>query len=190
LLTDKLAALGATPYGPGCGPAFEQKLGEFELLIEARLPDDYRTVLGHYNGAAIRFDRQIQYRPLVRSPWDRPDGTGSVELLFGLCSERDCLEESYHNYYGRVEENLIAIGRSPGGNLICIGTRGVLAGKVYFWDHEAEIPGFGGASPGVRNTYLIAESFESLIGSLEIEPDAPPVDLGNVKVWLADDLLE
>lgn len=54
-------------------------------------------------------------------------------------------------------------------------------GKVYFWDHEL--------TNGVKDTFLIADTFEDFIQSLSVEEYSDEEDDGILFMELDDDLL-
>lgn len=70
------------------------------------------------------------------------------------------LENNIDAYRGRIPEGFLPIGEDPGGNIICIG--GDNGETVYFWFHEAETE-----PPTMDNMYLIADTFQAFIDSLE-----------------------
>ncbi|WP_237730431.1 hypothetical protein [Bacillus halotolerans] len=59
--------------------------------------------------------------------------------------------------------------------------KGEAAGKVYFWDHEL--------INGVKDTFLVANSFSDFIQSLFIEEASDKEDDGILYIELDDDLL-
>jgi hypothetical protein len=69
-------------------------------------------------------------------------------------------------YDGRIHPTLLPIGSDAGDNQICLGIKGDVRGKVYFWDHQGEtIPG---GPMATNNTFLIANSFEEFVMSLSL----------------------
>src|SRR5260221_269177 len=135
---DVLAHLGAKPL--------DRPVDDYKRLLEdlesrvGRLPQTYARLLLAYQGAAIRFDKDIRYRPQKKSPWCRKsDGSQSLETLYGLGGESS-LARQLKTYVNRIPHGVIPIGDVPGGNVICLAVQGRVAGKVYLWDHEDERP--------------------------------------------------
>nr|WP_187441488.1 SMI1/KNR4 family protein [Bacillus subtilis] len=68
-----------------------------------------------------------------------------------------------------------------GGDQVCLGVKGEATGKVYFWDHEL--------TNGVKDTFLVANSFSDFIQSLFIEETSDDEDDDILFMELDDDLL-
>ncbi|KOS49082.1 hypothetical protein AN272_20350 [Bacillus amyloliquefaciens] len=86
-------------------------------------------------------------------------------------------------YKEQMPDWIIPIADADGGDQICLGVKGEAAGKVYFWDHEL--------TNGVKDTFLVANSFSDFIQSLFIEEatDGDDEDDGILSIELDDDLL-
>jgi SMI1/KNR4 family protein SUKH-1 len=95
-------------------------------------------------------------------------------LFFGLSDLplNDLFEQNRVVYRGRLPNGILAIGRTGGGNLICLS---LSSGSVYFRDHERE--GSGVESPGFGNMTIVAPSLLNFLKvlqprSMEIPTDA------------------
>ncbi len=75
-------------------------------------------------------------------------------------------ESYFHRYRERMPSNLIPIAYDPGGNLVCLSTKGKDEGSVYFWDHENEAAVAGAPQPYYDNLRLVASSFGAFLASL------------------------
>lgn len=178
-----LVHLGAKPFGRSVAN-YGNVLKGFESLV-GRLPQAYAQLLSGYRGAAIRFDKDVRYRPMKRSPWDRKsDGSQSLNMLYGLSGESS-LPHQQTSYTNRMADGVIPVGDAPGGNVICLALR---TGKLYLWDHEDERPITGNAKNDYGNMYLIADSFDRFLKALYVEEDSDNDDDNIDEVWLADDL--
>ncbi|MGG3628325.1 SMI1/KNR4 family protein [Bacillus licheniformis] len=158
----------------------EQKLGK-------QLHSDYKKFLVKYGGCSlesrktnddVEFD--VCYRPIEKDPWmGVNDETQLLESFYGFQTNIDNIMDIVDTYSDRFPETIIAIAGSPGGNEICLDLDN---GKVFFWDHELRNP--------EKDFYLIANSFEDFILSLEDELVEPCGDDGIVSIWLDDELLK
>lgn len=171
-----------------------EEIKKFEEKLSLNLPIEYRVFLLSFEN--VFFEDEVIFKPLQASPWASHDGLETLDELFGLSN----LQKNMEVYYNRVPNNLIPIGESPGGNLICLGVEGGVKGKVYFWDHENELEArviIGDAlvtdniNDYWENLYLISESFLDFISELALlENTEQRNNKSNaVEVWLDDDLL-
>ncbi|WP_406590376.1 SMI1/KNR4 family protein [Bacillus atrophaeus] len=100
---------------------------------------------------------------------------------FGLDDNDFNIATLAETYEDQMPDWIIPIADANGGNQICLGIKGEGSGKVYFWDHEL--------TNGVKDTFLIADSFEDFIQSLSIEEDSDEEDDGILFIELNADLL-
>ncbi|MEG7378046.1 SMI1/KNR4 family protein [Bacillus subtilis] len=84
-------------------------------------------------------------------------------------------------YEEQIPDWIIPIADGDGGDQVCLGVKGEATGKVYFWDHEL--------TNGVKDTFLVANSFSDFIQSLFIEEASDDEDDGILSIELEDDLL-
>lgn len=139
-------------------PLQESDLIQFELDFGVSLPESYRQFLLQHNGGHPQPDAfPIQ---------DNPHDTHGLVHYFLCIQSGDVyhLPDWIKRYRNRIPASFIPIACDPGGNLICLGISGWDAGKVYFWEHEAEAP--AGESPGFDNMYFVAGNFLSFLTSL------------------------
>jgi len=127
------------------------------------LPSEYLQVVLEYGCwytplgyTRFRFKHPVQGRE-----------DGILNVFFGIMPGHSYdVAKNFKTYRGRVRSGLLPIANDPGGNIICLSTRGGDRGSVYLWDHEQETPG---RVPSDANLYLIADSFEDFINRLEFE---------------------
>ncbi len=138
----------------------ERDIVNTESQLGFTLPVAYRVFLLRNNGGRP----QPNAFPIDNNPAD----THGLVQAFLCIKEGDIynLGTYVRRYRDRVPSGLLPIAVDPGGNLICLATSGVRAGKVYFWDHEEEAN--EGETPGYNNTYLIANSFDEFLNSLTL----------------------
>lgn len=136
----------------------ETRLRQFEALIGAPLPADYRAFLLAHNGgkpnpSGFRFLKS-----------DKTYSESSVAWLYGLQDGGEyfnSLELRYRGYKGRMPATILPIGSDQGGNQICISITDV--GHIYFWDHEREADLDEEENPSYDNLYFIADSFSKFL---------------------------
>jgi hypothetical protein len=138
------------------GPLDRARLTLFEVRLGTALPADYRQFLLAHNGGEFVPDEIVL--PSQGQPF------ASIGPLFGLHDGPLSLESVCENLEGEIPADVLAFGEDVGGNLLCIGIRGNLRGKVYFWDHNRSFPGAG--EPGWSGMTLLAESFEEFVAAL------------------------
>lgn len=163
------------------------RLRSVEAALGARLPRDYRAFMLEFN-TPLLFGKEAGYRPIKPSPWDT-DGIGQIEMLFGLHGKRG-LAAIWKSYQGRIPDSLVAIGESPGGNLICLGIRNDEKSNVYFWDHEDERQLTGNRRHDFGNLYLIVKGFRAFLTSLFLlDSEIDDSDLDDIEMNLDADLI-
>lgn len=143
-----------------------EKIKIFEKLIENELPSGYKEFLLNYN--CIAFEQYVVFPFLELYPRDEKS---MIDIFFGLLSgDSYDLMENYNDYQGRMPSDFIPIASDPGGNILCISVSNSSKGRIFFWDHEDEEI-FEDGSCTNQNIYLVAESFDELIDSLEFYID-------------------
>ena len=143
-----------------------EELANIERRIGIRLPPLYAFLLLEYQ-APIIFEEDVEFIPMQRSPWDGEDGLQSLEIVFGLGKDVYSVSHMLDRYRDRMPDGVIPIGEAPFGNIIVLGTKGDVAGKVFFWDHEDEREITGDKQLDYGNMYLIAESLENFLNRLQ-----------------------
>ena len=143
-------------------PASEERIAAAEHQLRRRIPGAYRQFLTLHNSGRI-------VPPNFRLP--REDGAneyGSVSWFLGVDTQESLsLTAIAEMYDGRLPQDLLAIARDPGGNLICMDEHGA----VFFWDHELEDDEDDDDAvdrePSRDNVRRIADDFESFLASLQ-----------------------
>jgi hypothetical protein len=137
-------------------------------FARAALPEDYLAFL-RLSGRGLVF------------PENRIDiGLGrynpGVDSLFGFGCSRNSLGNAIGAYDGRLPPEVIPIGKSGGGDLICLGTGPGNSGVVYRWNHEGEVDRAGNRLPDYSNMVELARSFSSMLDLMQIvPPDTSPL---------------
>lgn len=178
---DKFSELGIDLSGkPAKAP--EREIELVEALVGEPLPKSYREMLLTFK-TAVFFDKEIGYKPLEPSPWASDDGIQDIVLFYGPKGGKFGLAKAIKTFRDRLPNVVIPVAGASGGNQICLGVKGEVREKVFFWDHE----GGEGDKQGHKNLYLIAESFDSFVELLEVIPDKK-LDVSGVKLWLDESL--
>lgn len=142
--------------------AFEHRL---ERRVGRTLPRQYRAFLLTTNGG----------KPTLPC-FFFPSGNGMVDRLFSVGDSRydriNDLEWNMKAYKGRMPESLLPIGRSPFGDVLCLGVTGRARGKIYYWSHEEEADVSEGEKVDFSNVHLIAASWADFAAALMSLDDA------------------
>ena len=144
----------------------QEDLEQLERQLNFRFPSDYKDFLSFYGLSS--FEEYVYFPFEENYP---KDDVGLLNVFFGVNSN-DVYDiiKNYDNYQRRISLDLLPIANDPGGNIICISVKNNI-GAVYYWDHEDEIVVEKGEEIDNSNLYLIANSFDEFIKSLEIKPD-------------------
>ena len=126
-------------------------------ILDIELPNELMTLLKEIRGAVF-FDNQALFKPLEPCGTEDKKGYDMISLLFSLGRNSYGLEEQNHPR-DDFPENLVAIGHTPGRDLICL-DRDTM--EVVRWDHEAAEE---------DSVTLIARDFDSFIASLKTEAE-------------------
>ena len=112
-----------------------------------------------------------------------------LAFFYGLNPGDYSLRHVVNVYRGRVPVSLVPIAGDGGDNLICLGVRGNVLGKVFFWYHEGEKPLTGNPENDFSNLYLAADSLRSFVEGLVRRNDSLDAEgLNDVELTLDDDL--
>jgi hypothetical protein len=140
----------------------ESLIRQFETLIGARLPEEYREFLLEYGGAFLD--------DIYEAPITEPGHLGEYACprgFFGFYKPdargvRHSLDlpRNYSGYKNRIRYGLVPIAHAIGGNLICLAVSGSDRGAVYYWDHET------------NDVWLVSNSFDEFLSNLQLTEDA------------------
>lgn len=160
----------------------EDDLILFSEKIGYDLPNDYIEFLRYYNGGYIKNSTSKYF--------NNGDQKFTLTSFFGLDVEEDLIDQ-YEIYKNRIPETCIPIGRDAGGNIICLNLSENKYDYIYFWDHEEET-NYEGREINVEDLYIIAESFNKFINSIESDNIKEPVKVEYKvnKVWIDPDFLK
>ena len=136
-------------------PLSETEIAEFEALVGAKLPIEYRQFLLEVGGAS--FNASIW--PI--EPREDYSDRELFDILFGGKGEKHYdLWSAYARHNDVVPAQMIPIGENLFGDQFCLAVKGAERGKVFFWCHdEARI-------------CLTAESFEDFLNRLGPDPES------------------
>ncbi|WP_420232784.1 SMI1/KNR4 family protein [Pseudomonas sp. ABY48] len=127
-----------------------------ESFIGVTLPREYYQFLSRNGGG---YPEPDSFRFM-----DNEEGS-SIQRFYGLNrSDTYDFVRNLNLYRGRIPEGFIAIACDPGGNQICLGIKGEVRGKVYFWDHELEK--CDGTEPDDSNMTLVSSNFSDFLNGL------------------------
>jgi cell wall assembly regulator SMI1 len=121
-----------TQITPLFEPTDEAAVRDLEQKLKAQLPADYRAFLLAYNGGSAR--------PNVFAIGDTGNES-AVSVLFGIIKDRSYdLWSNMLRSWDDDDSTFLPIGRDPGGNQICIDLAPQELGRVFFRNHELELP--------------------------------------------------
>lgn len=147
-----------------------KQLDLIEMKIGSPLPVKYREYLAEW-AAPVSFDSSIRFSPEEKPLFVRPDGTLSVESIYGLGDGDSSIDEAINIYLDRLPDNFIPIGGLRGGNLLCMAVKGEIFGKVYTWNHELELDEKRVPNSADTVLKLVSNDFETFLKSLIAKPD-------------------
>lgn len=157
----------------GYGNVTQAALASFEKAF-GKLPETYRQFLSTHNGGELSSNIHVS-------------GLCSVRILYGIGIPDAGIASINEAYRSRIPINTLAIGEDSSGNLICLGLRGTVVGRVFFWDHEEEAE--VGEEASFRNMTELAPTFDEFLEQLA-DPasfEEGPLPAG-VEVWVSPEL--
>ncbi|QYJ67066.1 SMI1/KNR4 family protein [Bacillus velezensis] len=153
----------------------------FENELNINLDEVYKEFVVRYGGSTIQADNvlfpSLEENPVASNNHLRLGlfyGFGVDDADFDVISMTVTYEEHMPDW-------IIPIADGDGGDQVCLGVKGEATGKVYFWDHEL--------TNGVKDTFLVSNSFSGFIQSLFVQEDSDEEDDGILYIELDDDLL-
>lgn len=182
-ITEKMNKFNLKYYASSNEQGSKRKIKAFENELNINLDEGYKEFVVRYGGSTIQADNvlfpSLEENPVASNNHLRLGlfyGFGVDDADFDVISMTVTYEEQMPDW-------IIPIADGDGGDQICLGVKGEAAGKVYFWDHEL--------TNGVKDTFLVANSFSDFIQSLFIEEatDVDDEDDGILSIELDDDLL-
>lgn len=140
-----------------CGPKLTlDDISEHERIVGICIPDEYKSFLLKYNGG-IPSPRVFPVRGL------QGDSHGLICLFLGVGHQVETSNLGWDSReIGDIPCDLLPIGRSDGGDLICMSTADQDYGAVYYWDIYNEQ-----AANGRENAYWIVNSFSEFLEVLQ-----------------------
>ncbi len=142
-------------------PTDAAAVAAFEQSLQARLPQEYRDFLLESNGGepadpAFRFGDEAE-----------PYADSAVRYFFSIGDHPRYGLAYQHKIYTqakRVPADMLPIATDAGGNLVLLALDGMLAGKVFFWDHDIE--GLVDDPSSAEHLAPLAESFGDFCAAL------------------------
>lgn len=151
----------------GNGSLDPKLLSEFEEEFNVKLPEQYREFMIKYNGG--RVDPNIFDLDVI-------DDATVLNELYELKTEKGLdlysVNDLHEDYFS---DEFIAIGDDPGGSDICIGVKGDVRGKVYFFDRESDYEEYDEEGEEIlideKIMYLLSDTFYGFLDSLYGDED-------------------
>lgn len=137
-----------------------EDISEFEDRMGIKLPNKYKQLVLKQNGGKP----EPNYFEIPEFP-----GKDSIlDFLYGINVTQSYgnLEKKIETFKDRIPSPFIPIGRDPGGNLICVGTKAPYKDKIYYWDHEDELDRKGISKMDMSNMYWIADDIYEFLEKL------------------------
>ena len=158
----KLLEVGAT--------LTEETIQEFEREIKIKLPQDYKDFLINSNGGTPDGTWVFDFFDIGNS-CENSTAIDFFEKIYTGDSntiENDNIKARYKALVDteQIPINLLPIADDTYGNIIFICIAGTDFGKVFFGDHELEVPG-----TGYLVMSLIADSFSSFLEKLYLDDE-------------------
>jgi hypothetical protein len=155
-------------------PVPEEELSAVVTRLGALLPAAYvelATTLG-----AARFVRDVRFRSVERLPARTSrDGGGLVRCFYGAAAHYPFgLVAALARCGARMPAGFLPVADNGAGDQLALATRGVEAGRVYYWDHDDEPDERDYLDDGLpvpaglawSNVTLVATSFEAFLDQL------------------------
>ena len=142
------------------GSLTEERLRQFEVRFQMRLPEEYRDFLLKHNGALVE--------PTEFLIEDGEESSSICGYFYGIAAgEFRNLEEEHASNQGYLPDECLAVADDGCGNYVCLAVSGEERGKMFFFDHETD------AQCVVGDMRLIATSFHAFLDGLHEGTDEP-----------------
>lgn len=154
-LDEKLREIGLIPLREEFEGCSSGDVNHIEGLFGQSLPNDYKWFISKYGEGFI--SGQFGFKAIEDIPWASKDGLCEITYFYsGRFSNPDGIFSIKKRYTDQIDDQLLPIAESPGGNQVCLSFRPEDLGSILFWDHEAPIG---------EGLYLVAGSFKDFIFS-------------------------
>ncbi|WP_158502293.1 SMI1/KNR4 family protein [Vitiosangium sp. GDMCC 1.1324] len=137
----------------------KERIADFERIIGVELPEQYKRFFLEHNGGSPRPPEFL----FQREGEDPQEGIVAWFLAIHDGPHENILR-FFKMFQGRIPADTVSIARDPGGDLILLGIRGPLRGKVFFWTSELETD--DGTPTEPEMLYHVADSFDEFLKSL------------------------
>ncbi|PRS09664.1 SMI1/KNR4 family protein [Bacillus atrophaeus] len=180
-INNKMSEFELKYYGEVTYKKSSKAIEEFEKELGIEIDELFKQFTLYYGGSNILADNVV-FPVLEKNPWAVENKLRlGIFYGFGLDDDDFNIATLAETYEDQMPDWIIPIADADAGNQICLGIKGKGSGKVYFWDHEL--------TNGIKDTFLIADSFEDFIQILSVEEDSDEEDDGILFMELDDDLL-
>ncbi|HEX5748537.1 MAG TPA: SMI1/KNR4 family protein [Archangium sp.] len=140
-------------------PVSKARIQEVERFIGSELPEPYKRFLLKHNGGT---PKPCEF--LFRSK-DKPPRPALLSWFLAIHDgPYENFLEHFKDFKGRIPDDTVAIARDPGGDLILIGLRDPLRGKIFFWTKKLE--SLDGSPTPPELLHEVADDFDSFLNSL------------------------
>ena len=130
------------------------------------LPHGYKWFLRQCQAAQVHID------PKVGAFFCAQNGCkGDIECFFGQEDGHDEMLCEFDASRDWIHPDLMPIGHCYHHNLICLGLRGDMWGKIYLWESLVRLPDDYTACDQ-STTYFVADSFDAFVDMITVESDA------------------
>lgn len=153
----------------------DEDIKKIEEKYTIKLPDDYKYYLRHYGNDYIK--EEYRFTPPTELSEKNNQSQLEVDSIYGLNDDENKIDDKIDFYKDMLPVDLIPIADLPGGDLICIGTKGDKQNKIYLWFHEMN----------GQNLFRLADSFESFVGGFQ-KIKGEEDDLGKIKLKMGKKL--
>lgn len=162
-IVEKILSLGGGKKNPLC-PDDDSKNSKINLFIDIEnqfnsiLPVSYKNFYNIFG--PFSFSKTIQIKCIDAVPIASNGNKVAVNYFYSIAKTGECsMLNLISTYEEQLPENLLPICDGEPGDLICISLREIEYGEIYYWHHESDAG---------KNLFLVSQSFEDFIMSLEI----------------------
>ncbi|WP_144624861.1 SMI1/KNR4 family protein [Bacillus velezensis] len=158
----------------------QEVIRRFEENNSFIIDNDYKDFLYSYGECWIQEENVLF--PVLEDNLLANNGNLRLGYFYGLNNNDANLIKLTRDLSEQMPDWIIPIADADGGDQICLGVKGDHVGRVYLWDHEL--------TDGVKDTFLISNSFSDFIQSLFAGEIVDDEDDGILYIELDDDLLK
>ena len=149
-------------------PLTERDLEQFEISFGINLPQEYRQFLLKYNGGHVE-PSAFHYSSMagcgnITGPLDK---VGIISSFFSLNTETTMdLATIREGLPNTIPDNLLMIGGTATGNILCLSVYGADQGFMYIWHKNQGYDLEEWEEPNCDYIYFAADNFDTFLNSL------------------------